>query len=74
MGPENAAKAHIALKGNLLMPIHWGTFNLALHAWNEPIERLIKCSTEMNIKLFLPKPGDPTEVTGSSFNSRWWKT
>lgn len=72
MGPENAATAHVDLRGNLLMPIHWGTLNLALHAWNEPIERLIKTATEMNIKLFLPKPGDPTEVTGNSFNSNWW--
>lgn len=72
MGPENAAKAHIALGGKLMMPIHWGTFNLALHAWNEPIERLIKCARAMNIQLFLPKPGEPTEVTGNSFNSNWW--
>ena len=72
MGPDNAAKAHLALQGKLMMPIHWGTFNLALHPWKEPIERLIKNAAESNICLFIPKPGVPTEVTGAAYNSKWW--
>jgi L-ascorbate metabolism protein UlaG (beta-lactamase superfamily) len=73
MGPELATEAHLALKGNLMMPIHWGTFNLALHAWKEPIERLIQYAKEKNISLFLPTPGEPAEVTGVSYNSHWWE-
>ena len=73
MGPDHASNAHLALKGKLMMPIHWGTFNLALHAWNEPIERLIGYAKQKNIKLFIPEPGKPTEVKGS-FNSEWWKS
>lgn len=72
MGPDNAVKAHLALKGKMMMPIHWGTFNLALHPWYEPIERLQALAVEKNIKLFVPKPGVPTEVTAEAFNSRWW--
>ena len=72
MGPENAAKAHLALRGKLLMPIHWGTFNLSLHAWREPVERIIEQAKEQNIQLFLPKPGEPITVTGDSYNSAWW--
>jgi L-ascorbate metabolism protein UlaG (beta-lactamase superfamily) len=72
MGPDNATNAHIALKGNIMMPIHWGTFNLAPHAWFEPAERLIKFAEEKNITLFLPEPGQPTEVNGP-YNSLWWK-
>lgn len=73
MGPDNALKAHLALQGKLLMPIHWGTFNLALHAWNEPIERLLKGAHELNVPLFIPKPGVPTEITGGEYNSKWWE-
>ncbi|HXL57225.1 MAG TPA: MBL fold metallo-hydrolase [Chitinophagaceae bacterium] len=73
MGPEKAVDAHLALKGDLMMPIHWGTFNLALHPWKEPIERLLQYAQEKNIKLFLPKPGEPTEVTSKSYNSKWWE-
>jgi len=72
MGPDNASNAHLDLKGNIMMPIHWGTFNLAPHAWYEPAERLVKFGKDKNIKLFLPEPGKPTEVSGP-LNTEWWK-
>ena len=72
MGPDNASNAHLALRGKLMMPIHWGTFNLALHAWREPIERLEGFAKQKGIDLFVPKPGVPTEVTGQAYSSNWW--
>lgn len=74
MGPENATKAHLALKGKVMMPIHWGTFNLALHAWREPIELLQQYAQQKGITLFTPTPGVPTEVTPTGHNSQWWNT
>lgn len=71
MGPDHASNAHLALKGKLMMPIHWGTFNLALHAWYEPIERLLQYAKDKKIELFIPEPGKPTDITGS-LNSEWW--
>lgn len=71
MGPDHASNAHLALRGKLMMPIHWGTFNLAPHAWKEPIERLLQYAKEKNIELFIPEPGKPTEVNGP-LNSEWW--
>lgn len=72
MGPDHASNAHIALKGNLMMPIHWGTFNLALHDWYEPIELLLTYARNKKIDLFVPEPGVPSEVKGA-FNSEWWR-
>jgi L-ascorbate metabolism protein UlaG (beta-lactamase superfamily) len=71
MGPDNASNAHLALKGKLMMPIHWGTFNLAPHAWHEPIERLLTYAKEKHIDLFVPEPGKPEEAR--AFVSGWWK-
>jgi len=71
MGPDHASNAHLALKGKLMMPIHWGTFNLALHGWYEPIERLLQYAKEKKIELFIPEPGKPTEVNGP-LDSEWW--
>ena len=71
MGPDHATNAHLALRGKLMMPIHWGTFNLALHPWREPVERFLKYADQKNISGFLPKPGVPTEVNGVH-NSEWW--
>lgn len=71
MGPDNATNAHLALRGKVMMPIHWGTFNLALHAWREPVELVQKYATEKNIDLFLPTPGTPTAVNNVHI-SNWW--
>lgn len=74
MGPQNAAAAHIALSGELLLPIHWGLFNLAFHPWREPVERLLDIANKKHIQLFLPRPGHPTDVSGASLHTFWWET
>lgn len=71
MGPDHASNAHLALQGKLMMPIHWGTFSLAPHAWYEPIELLVEYARQKDIKLFIPEPGKPTEV--KEYNSEWWR-
>ncbi len=74
MGPENAVKANIDLKGKLLMPIHWGTFNLAFHPWKEPVERVIKAAEINGVPLFLPRPGQTRDISDEPYNSRWWES
>lgn len=74
MGPRNAVEAHLMLQGKLLLPIHWGLFNLAFHPWQEPIERLIAHAGGENVPLLLPTPGIPTEITGAGVNTSWWKS
>jgi L-ascorbate metabolism protein UlaG (beta-lactamase superfamily) len=73
MGPDKATEAHQALQGKLLLPIHWGLFNLAFHRWQEPVVRLTGLAEWKDISLLLPKPGTPTEVTGGSLNTFWWE-
>jgi L-ascorbate metabolism protein UlaG (beta-lactamase superfamily) len=63
LGPEGAARAFKALGGKgLMMPIHWGLFDLALHGWRQPIERLYEVAAQDDILLWTPEPGRPTEV------------
>jgi L-ascorbate metabolism protein UlaG (beta-lactamase superfamily) len=73
MGPENAVKAHLDLKGKVLMAIHWGTFNLAFHPWTEPVERVIKAAEINDVKLLLPTPGETRIVDTNAYQSDWWK-
>lgn len=75
LGPDAAAQAFRALGGSgLLMPIHWGLFNLALHAWRQPIERLTALADADGLKLWTPAPGVPTEVVrGVAVLSNWWR-
>ena len=74
MGPENAVQANLDLKGKLLMPIHWGTFNLAMHPWKEPVERIIKAAQIHHVPLFLPKPSETRSIINGAYNSRWWES
>ncbi len=71
LGPDGAIAASKQLGGGLLMPIHWGLFNLALHAWNQPIERITMLADQQGVKLFSPAPGAPTEV--QEMRSQWWR-
>jgi L-ascorbate metabolism protein UlaG (beta-lactamase superfamily) len=76
LGPDAAARAFEAMgaRGGLLMPIHWGLFNLALHAWKQPVDRIVELAAEKEIKLWLPEPGEPSEVlVGVERRSGWWK-
>jgi L-ascorbate metabolism protein UlaG (beta-lactamase superfamily) len=74
LGPDGAARAFEAMGGGgLLMPIHWGLFNLALHAWRQPMERLREVAAERKLPLWQPEPGRPTDVVrGQTLKSDWW--
>lgn len=73
MGPANAADAMLALGAKVMMPIHWGTFNLALHTWTQPVEEVLKHSTEKHIKLLLPAPGETYTYNGEAYVNKWWE-
>ena len=74
MFPEQTAQAGIDVKAKKLMPIHWGSFKLAQHAWTEPVERVVKKAEELNLKLIIPEIGKSTILEDSTFNySKWWK-
>ncbi len=72
MGPEGAVRSFHALGGQgLLMPIHWGLFDLALHHWKQPIEQIWPVE---NLKLWSPTPGVPSEVVANQeLRSEWWR-
>ena len=74
LGPDGAAKAFASMGGQgLLMPIHWGLFDLALHGWKQPIERLTELASITGFKIWAPEPGIPSEVvSGVELRSSWW--
>ncbi|HNX59189.1 MAG TPA: MBL fold metallo-hydrolase, partial [Spirochaetota bacterium] len=41
MFPEETAQASVDLRAKRLFPVHWGKFALSIHAWDEPIKRLV---------------------------------
>lgn len=73
LGPDNALAAHALLGGGTLMPVHWGTFNLALHAWDEPVETLLARAEPTNTSLFIPRLGAALEPARSHGVEPWWR-
>jgi len=72
LGPENALQAHALLGGGAFLPVHWGTFNLALHAWDEPAELLVKLAPT-NAPLIMPRLGQPIEPGHVQAVDAWWR-
>jgi L-ascorbate metabolism protein UlaG (beta-lactamase superfamily) len=73
LGPDNALVAHQLLGGGTLMPVHWGTFDLALHAWDDPAERLVTRAAVTGVPLVTPRLGRPVEPAHVEHVDPWWR-
>ena len=79
MTPEEAVQVHADIRGKVLLPVHWGTFNLAFHAWNDPAERVVSAALRAGVALVIPRPGElvePASVTDQGHSRKidtWWR-
>jgi L-ascorbate metabolism protein UlaG (beta-lactamase superfamily) len=73
MYPEETAQAHLDLKGEILQPMHWGTFDLALHSWYDPMVRVSKAADSLGIKLSTPIVGETITIDNNLTTERWWE-
>jgi L-ascorbate metabolism protein UlaG (beta-lactamase superfamily) len=73
LGPENALKALALLGGGAFLPIHWGTFCLAMHAWDQPAEVLLERGPKAGVQLLMPRLGEPVEPAHAAGVEPWWR-
>ncbi|MER2563145.1 MAG: MBL fold metallo-hydrolase [Myxococcaceae bacterium] len=73
LGPKGALEAHAMLGATHLLPIHWATFELGLHAWNEPPETLVTEAAKTNVSVVSPMLGEPVEPLAGEKGSTWWR-
>ena len=73
LGPDNAMRAFEMLGRGTLLPMHWGTFDLALHAWDEPIETLLARAKQTEARILTPVIGRPTEPARVEGSTPWWR-
>ncbi|MET0293012.1 MAG: MBL fold metallo-hydrolase [Steroidobacteraceae bacterium] len=73
MLPEETVRAHQDLRGRTLLPIHNGTFDLAMHAWDDPFERVSKLAAELGIALSTPRMGERVDLTAPQPTQAWWR-
>jgi L-ascorbate metabolism protein UlaG (beta-lactamase superfamily) len=72
MMPEQTAQAAIDLKAKVLLPVHWSKFTLALHPWNDPIIRVVKKASELNLAITTPMLGEKIVVGSIYPHQAWW--
>ena len=73
MQPEQTVQAHLDLRGSWLLPIHNGTFDLAMHAWNEPFERVLALGAERGVDVTTPIMGERISIDAPHAGERWWR-
>jgi L-ascorbate metabolism protein UlaG (beta-lactamase superfamily) len=71
LGPVNALEAFRRLGGGTLLPVHWGTFDLGLHPWDEPAELLVAHGA--GARILTPKVGDVVETVRVDGIDPWWR-
>ena len=64
--------AHQMVKGRVMIPVHWGTFDLALHGWTEPPERIAAAAERAGVQIAIPRPGQSIDPSNPPALARWW--
>jgi L-ascorbate metabolism protein UlaG (beta-lactamase superfamily) len=72
MNPEEAVLAHLDLRGGLLVPVHWATFDLGFHPWAEPVRRLLAAAGTSDVRIALPRPGQRVDALAPDGQVDWW--
>lgn len=72
MTPEEAIQVHLDVGGKRMLPVHWMTFNLAIHDWDEPIKRALSAATSKQVVLVTPKIGEIISADQPVSNEPWW--
>ncbi len=73
LGPANALQALQWLGGGAFLPVHWGTFSLAMHAWDEPAETLLALAPRQGTHLLMPRLGEAVEPAQVDSVTPWWR-
>ncbi len=73
MLPEQTLQAHLDLKGRQLLPVHNGTFDLAMHVWNDPFERIVALAERQGVAVSTPQMGEPVNLNAPKAENRWWQ-
>ena len=73
LGPQNALRALSLLGGGPFLPVHWGTFALGMHPWDEPAESLLALGPPAGARLLMPRLGEPVEPAIERPFVPWWR-
>ena len=73
MNPEDAVRQATDIRAVSVVALHWVTFDMALHTWYEPIERMIKATSAKDVTLVTPLPGRKVSAGETDIDTFWWR-
>lgn len=73
MVPEDGVATHLDVRGGLMIPVHWATFDLGPHQWSEPAERTWREAKARDVRLAIPRPGERVDVDCPPEIDAWWQ-
>ncbi len=73
MLPEQSVQAARDVQARVMLPVHWGAFTEANHAWNEPVTRATAEAARLGQAITTPHLGEPVTLGTALPNSRWWE-
>jgi L-ascorbate metabolism protein UlaG (beta-lactamase superfamily) len=73
MLPEEAVQQHQDLRGGIMVPLHWATFDLGLHPWYEPIERTLTAAQKIDVQTITPIIGEQVSINQLPAADPWWR-
>jgi L-ascorbate metabolism protein UlaG (beta-lactamase superfamily) len=73
MQPRETMQAHIDLRGKVLLPIHNGTFDLAMHSWDDPFEQITALAAARGQSLATPMIGEALNIAQPQATGPWWR-
>ena len=72
MMQEQTVQAAIDLNSKVLMPVHWGKFALAFHAWDKPVIRVTAEALKQNVLVATPRIGEQLLIGKNLHTAHWW--
>jgi L-ascorbate metabolism protein UlaG (beta-lactamase superfamily) len=73
MPPEQSVQVHRDVRARRMFPLHWSTFNLAYHAWDEPIRRTAAEARRTGVELVTPRVGEWVDADREFRSTPWWE-
>ena len=73
MMPEQSVQAVRDVHAKWAIPVHWGTFSLCNHAWDDPAIRITLEAERQGVNIATPRIGQLIDYDNiSEYRERWW--
>ncbi|CAM4262315.1 MBL fold metallo-hydrolase [Vibrio neonatus] len=73
MQASHTMQAHLDVQGDKLFPVHWSTYELFMHQWDEPVNDLIGEAQKTSIELVTPFIGQSVDFSKPISSHYWWQ-